>query len=936
VTFPSDAAFTVADAAQATGLRMRLPAPDCAKERSRCHEVALINTLDGFDLDPRITVQLAAAPTGDLAEVFDTDTLHVRRVGSTEKIGLNRLVLDPATNRLFGHPVEQLREATPHEVVYKGQATRFTTLSATAGLVQMRQQLDDGSAYAAAGIPADQRGVSFTQGDLRTAWPVAEIARIDRYDEVVPNGELRSELVLDTAQVTSQLATYAFGSLRVPSWLDADSTIPDTPTTGRGPSVRGSEEIGITVILPPGSRPEGGWPVAIFGPGITRSKYDIYLVSDFNAARGIATVSFDPVGHAFGPRSEVGVQLKSRPDEVRFSGFGRGRDRNNDGVIANEEGVQAPVPPHPKSSVALRDGLRQTATDVMAIARAIRAGADVTGDGVSDLDGDTVSFYALSLGGIYGSMLMGADPTIEVAVLNVPGGPIADIARLGNFRFSLTQQLRNRIPAELNGGRAQFTESLPLYLDPPVTAPAPGAVAIQDTLAGANWINRPGSPEAFAPRIERDPRPGEPKKRVIYQFAWGDQTVPNPTSATLARAFGNFDQVAFYRHDRTPGFLAGQNPHGILADPTVVPGREQAQAQAADWIDNRGTAPMLNPGPPWESPIVDRDALERQNVPAEVTGPVVDAPSRNLARLEGTTRIGTAVAISADRYEEGADTVVIARADVYADALAGGPLAVHLDAPLLLSDSTGLPAETAAEIERLGAEPAVLLGGPVALSEQVEADLVALGVDVERVSGPNRFATAAAIAEELPFTSEVWVSEGDHPDDARGWPDALSASAVASALGQPILLVTRDVLPSETAEALSQDVNATIVGGVAAVSESVAAAVDAQVGDVLRVAGDDRFATSAAVGTEGLRRGLDPSITYVATGGKFADGLVAGAAAGGERGLLLLADTASLDRSAASRTWLSDHSRAFEVVKLAGGPVALSATTETQVRALLR
>jgi putative cell wall-binding protein len=939
VTSPSDAAFTVGDAAQATGRRMNLPSPDCAVHKSECAEVALINGLDGFDLDPRITVQLDSRPSGDLAALFGEDVLHVRRAGTTERIGLNRLVLDPATNRLFGHPVEQLREATTYEVVYRGQLTRFTTLSATAGLVQMRRQLDDGSAYASAGIAPAQRGISFTQGDLRTVFPTAQVALINRYDEVVPNGELRSEMVLDSAQLTANLGgTYAFGSLRVPSWLDASATIPQVPTGGRGPTVRGFEDIGVTVILPSGPKPAGGWPVAIFGPGITRSKYDIYLVSDFNAARGIATVSFDPVGHAFGPRSEVGVQLGSSRDEVRFSGFGRGRDRNNDGIIENREGVQAPLPPHPLSSIGLRDGLRQTAADVMAIARAIRLGTDVDGDGENDLDGADISFYALSLGGIYGTMLMGSDNSLEVAALNVPGGPIADIARLGNFRSALTVQLRNRIPAQLNGGRAQFDESLPLFLDPPVASPAPGAVAIQDTVAGANWISRPGSPEAFAPRLERFPQQGAQPKRVIYQFAFGDQTVPNPTSATLARAFGNFEQVAYYRNDRTA--TRDTNPHGLLADPRVQ-GRNQAQLQAIEWLASGGTRfidPDGDPGSPaqsWETPIVDRDALERTNFSDDVRGPVAPAPSRSVLRLFGPTRIGTAAAISEERYAE-ADTVVLARADVYADALAGGPLAVHLGAPLLLSATSSLSPETEAEITRLGAERAVLLGGEAALSAQVERDLEELGLGVERVSGPNRFATAASIAEELPFTSEVWVSEGINADLRRGWPDALSASAVASSLGQPILLVSRDTLPPETAEALTRDVNATIVGGTAAVSAVVAEAVDAEVGRVMRVAGTDRYATSAAVATEGLRRGLDPSITYVATGRQFADGLVAGAAAGADRGLLVLADTATLDGSPPSRTWLADHSRAFESLRLAGGTAALSERTEQQVRALLR
>jgi hypothetical protein len=941
ITFPNDA-LTVADPSQATGRRMNLPTPDCSVQRSECNEIAVVNELDGFDLDPRITVQLEQAPSADptaLAEVFDVEALHVVPAAGGERIGLNRLVLDQSTNRLFGQPADQLLEGTRYRAVYRGEAVEFTTMTATAGLAQMRRQLDDGSAYTAAGIGAGERGISFVQGEVRTVFPTAQIATINRYNEVVPRGELVTELVIDTAQAGATLGgTYAFGSLRVPSWLDGDQTIPGAPTAGPGPRARGFEDIGITVILPRGTPPAAGWPVAIFGPGITRSKYDIFLVSDFNAQRGIATVSFDPVGHAFGPRSEVGVQLLNAPDEVRFAGFGRGRDLNNDGIIINSEGVQAPVPPHPRSSVVLRDGLRQTAADVMAIARAIGDGTDVTGDGVADLSGEGVSFYALSLGGIYGTMLMGADPSIEVAALNVPGGPIAEIARLGSFRTNLTAQLRNRIPAQLNGGPSGFEESRPLFLEPPVTEPALGALGIQDTLTRTNWINRSGSPESFAAKLERDPLPDSGPKKVIYQFALGDQTVPNPTSATLARAFGNFDRVVYYRNDRTAS--RDRNPHGLLADPTVQ-GRNQAQLQAIEWIASRGATlidPDPDPGSPrdtWETPIVARDLLEQPNFADSVKGPVTDAPARELTRTSGPDRVATAAAISAENHES-AETVVLARADEYADALAGGPLAADRAAPLLLSASGGLSPATAAEIERLGAEAAVLLGGPAALSEQVSADLVAMGLAVERVFGPDRFATAAAIMAALPFSSEVFVTEGANADRGRGWPDALSASAVASALGQPILLVTRDALPVATAGALDDRMNVTIVGGPAAVSQSVATAVDAEALVVTRVAGANRYATSRAMADEGLRRGLAPTQTFVATGRAFADGLVAGSAAGAQGGLLLLADGQTFASSPDAATWLRDHAGAFERVTLAGGPAAISAPTETAIRALLR
>jgi len=301
------------------------------------------------------------------------------------------------------------------------------------------------------------------------------------------------------------------------------------------------------------------------------------------------------------------------PQTVRFSGFGRGRDLDGNGEITDQEGVRTPEQPHPLASIGLRDGLRQTALDNMALVRAIARGVDVDGDGAEDLRRDGVVYYAQSLGGIYGTMLMGVDQRVRAGALNVPGGPILDIARQSPaFRELVAADLKSRTPGLLNGGRDGFTESVPLFPDPPVTQPARGAVAIQDAFAAVNWLNRPGSPETFAPLLRRTPLSGVAAKKVLYQFAYGDQTVPNPTSATLMRAGGLQDVTTFYRNDRTP--TAGTNPHGFLLDPTVA-GRNLGQAQILDFLAGGGDtiSDPDGPAPVFEVPIADPASLETLN-----------------------------------------------------------------------------------------------------------------------------------------------------------------------------------------------------------------------------------------------------------------------------------------------------------------------------------
>jgi hypothetical protein len=615
IAFPTNK-LTVKDPAQLTGRRMNLPLRHCKVLKTNCQEIRLINQLDGFDLDPRIALALSAPVKGDITKQFGKDVLFVKKRGGGKRIGLNRFVYDARSTTLYGHPIKQLREKTTYRIVYRAGSrvskSTFTTMTTSRVLEQMRRQLDSGAAYGAADIAPADRLLDFTSADdTRTVFQAPNVQEIDRYKQTKTEGDLENEMVLNTAAAGAGL--YAFGSFRSPSWLDRFQTIPQQPTKTGKPKVRGAEDVGFTLIVPEGTPPEGGWPVAIFGPGITRSKYDLFLAADGNAGRGIATFSLDPVGHAFGPKSETGVTLNAPPSEVRFSAFGRGRDLDDDGIITDQEGVSAPVQPHRKAPIALRDGLLQTAADVMALTRAIGRGVDVDGDGNEDLQRKGISFYAQSLGGIYGTMVMGADPRIKVGVLNVPGGPIVDIARQSPvFRPLVGDALRNRIPCLLNGGKARFTESLPLFMDKPVTDPAKGALAIQEALARTNWIDRSGSPEAFSPLLRQHPLRGVPKKEVIYQFAYGDQTVPNPTSATLIRAGKLMKRTSFYRNDRTA--TSDTNPHGFLLDPRLQ-GRNQGQLEVLEFIDSQG-ATILDPdaaGNTWEVPIAEPNSLEVLN-----------------------------------------------------------------------------------------------------------------------------------------------------------------------------------------------------------------------------------------------------------------------------------------------------------------------------------
>jgi Fe-S-cluster-containing hydrogenase component 2 len=178
--------------------------------------------------------------------------------------------------------------------------------------------------------------------------------------------------------------------------------------------------------------------------------------------------------------------------------------------------------------------------------------------------------------------LLAVEPRIQVGVLNVPGGPIAEIARLSPaFRPSLRDTLGRRMPPLLNAG-TEFREDLPLRGEGPVMAPVAGALGIQEFLARAEWLARRGDPLAYARHLRVAPLAGQEPKRVLIQFATGDRVVPNPTTAALMRAGQLLDATALLRYDRIADGLPAElaEPHGFLLR-TGAPGVAGALARVA-------------------------------------------------------------------------------------------------------------------------------------------------------------------------------------------------------------------------------------------------------------------------------------------------------------------------------------------------------------------
>jgi putative cell wall-binding protein len=279
--------------------------------------------------------------------------------------------------------------------------------------------------------------------------------------------------------------------------------------------------------------------------------------------------------------------------------------------------------------------------------------------------------------------------------------------------------------------------------------------------------------------------------------------------------------------------------------------------------------PTPTPGPVEPTPTpgpVDPTPTPTPTPPGEDVGGIV---IERIDRWAGPTRIETATEISREAFPDGARVVYLATSHTFPDALTGGAAAASVPGPILLTQPDSLPAVTAAEIARLAPSRIVILGGTAAVSEGVAADLARLGPHlIERIGGPERVATAA-LTSAAHFPPGVPVA---YIATAFNFPDALSGGAAAARDGGPVLLVT-DEVPAVTAAELERlrPGRIVVLGGTVAVSEAVKTALEQFTsGEVERVAGVDRFATSAMIAA------TFPTPThtvFIATGANFPDAL---------------------------------------------------------------
>jgi putative cell wall-binding protein len=309
----------------------------------------------------------------------------------------------------------------------------------------------------------------------------------------------------------------------------------------------------------------------------------------------------------------------------------------------------------------------------------------------------------------------------------------------------------------------------------------------------------------------------------------------------------------------------------------------------------------------------------------------------------------------------------------YADAtaaayLAGSPLVGG--GPILLTARGVLPEATRQTIADLGIRRVYVLGGTAAVSDDVVARLRSLTstapgggpLEVTVIAGADRYSTArlaaAAATREAVGTLDV---DGDaHLDPLRTailcaggqFPDALASGPLAYAgtesesdrgngLGFPLLLTPSDRLGSEAERAL-RDLRidqVIVIGGPAAVSETVTDQLGALGRRVVRLAGDDRTETASevaafAVAADGLGWGHGHDRIHLATSLDFPDALAV-AVLGGERTTPTLLSTSRTTLGPATSARVAALASAQVELRLIGGTAVLDDALADAIATLL-
>lgn len=265
-------------------------------------------------------------------------------------------------------------------------------------------------------------------------------------------------------------------------------------------------------------------------------------------------------------------------------------------------------------------------------------------------------------------------------------------------------------------------------------------------------------------------------------------------------------------------------------------------------------------------------------------------------RIAGDNRYETSALIS-QKVFEASEAVVIVSGQDFPDALVSGVYANENDLPLLLAPKNGDLTLVEDEIQRLGAEKALIIGGEAAVGPLTGT---VIG-ESERIFGKNRYETAEKLAEKMDASFKGYAAGSQ-------FPDALSAVPLLSKESMPLFLFGQgQVLEGE----------GYVFGGSAQIG-------DDQIGAYARVSGKNRYETSVEI----AKRFGDFDTVIIASGEDYPDALSAAPLSKKHQAPILL----SLKKGLPAEVLNYLMGKEVNHIIIVGGQGALSSKVEWQLQ----
>lgn len=208
------------------------------------------------------------------------------------------------------------------------------------------------------------------------------------------------------------------------------------------------------------------------------------------------------------------------------------------------------------------------------------------------------------------------------------------------------------------------------------------------------------------------------------------------------------------------------------------------------------------------------------------------ASSIETKRLWGIDRYETCSEVVKEGWTT-SDYAVIVNVENFPDALSASTLAKKYNAPILLTQSNTLDANSLAQLKRLNVKNVFIVGGEFVVNKSVEKYLKSLGIQTTRYSGQDRNETSVKVAEQIGTDNGIIVTTDSD------FTDALSAAPIAGKLSIPIILVPKDKMPDSVKNFISGKTipKTYVLDGTEIISDTVASKFP----NVQRITGADKY-----------------------------------------------------------------------------------------------